>query len=135
MRAAARTSAVVELDLPMPPRELSPNYRGHYYAVARIRKEYRRDCRVFALMVMRRAKGEYPLAPPVVAEVTFTFPNRRRRDQDNALASLKSFWDGCVDAGLLADDKLPDFRVEPQQEGYRKGVAGVRGRLVTGEKR
>ena len=122
---------VVEIDIPMPPRELSPNYRGHYYAIARIRKEYRRDCRVFALMVMRRVKGQYPLAPPVVAEVTFTFPDHRRRDQDNVLASLKSFWDGCVDAGLLADDKLPDFRVVALQEEYLKGVSGVRVRLVT----
>ena len=127
---SARVS--VELDLPMPPRELSPNYRGHFYEIASIRKKYRQDCQVLAQNMMQFGK-EYPLAPlapPVVAEVTFTFPDRRRRDQDNVLASLKACWDGLVDAGLLADDKMPDFRVEPQQEEYRKGVAGVRVRLV-----
>ena len=122
----------VELDLPMPPRELSPNYRGHWGKVGFIRKGYRQHCQVLAQNMMQ-AGGEYPLAPPVVAEVTFTFPDRRWRDQDNALASLKACWDGLVDAGLLADDKMPDFRVVPQQEEYRKGVSGVRVRLVAGE--
>ena len=136
---SARVS--VELDLPMPPRELSPNYRGHWGKIAGYKKSYRDHCLVLAKSVMWRQKrlypkdGEFPLALPVVAEVTFTFPDRRRRDQDNALASLKAAWDGLVDAGLLADDKMPDFRVEPQQEEYRKGVSGVRVRLVAGEKR
>ena len=126
--------ALVELDLPMPPRELSPNYRGHWREVAPIRRDYREHCLMLALVAIQNNGGrpEYPLAPPVVAEVTFTFPDRRRRDQDNALAGLKAAWDGLVDAGLLADDKMPDFRVVPQQEEYRKGVSGVRGRLVAG---
>lgn len=133
VRVAAMSSgrAVLELDLPMPPRELSPNYRGHWAQIAGYKKDYRDHCLVLAKSVMWRAKGKYPLPGPVVAEVTFTFPNHRRRDQDNVLAALKAAWDGCVDAGLLADDKLPDFRVEPQPEEYRKGVSSVRVRLVT----
>lgn len=118
----------VELDLPMPPRELSPNHRGHYYKVAPIRKAYRQECQVLAQNWMQHSGADFPLAPPIVAEVTFTFPNRRRRDQDNALAALKACWDGLVDARLLEDDKLPDFRVVAQEE-YRKGVSGVRVRL------
>lgn len=129
---AQAKEAEVVLDLPMPPRELSPNYRGHWAEISGYRHDYRDHCCVLAKSVMWRiGDGEFPLAPPVVAEVTFIFPNRRRRDQDNALAGLKACWDGLVDAGLLSDDKLPDFRVVAQQEEYRKGAGGVRVRLVS----
>ena len=123
-----RAVVQVVLDLPMPPKELSPNHRGHWREIAPIRRDYRELCRLLAQNMMQHG-GKYPLPGPVVAEVTFTFPNRRRRDQDNALAALKACWDGLVDAGLLADDKLPGFRVVAQQEEYSKGAGGVRVRL------
>jgi len=37
-------------------------------------------------------------------QATFYYATRRRRDDVNALAMLKSAYDGIVDAGLLIDD-------------------------------
>ena len=34
----------------------------------------------------------------------FFWGTRRKRDKDNALASLKAAFDGLVDAGIVADD-------------------------------
>jgi hypothetical protein len=49
----------------------------------------------------------------------FYFPNDRRRDEDNAIASLKAAYDGVVDAGLLSDDdhkhmqrERPEFKID-----------------------
>jgi crossover junction endodeoxyribonuclease RusA len=49
----------------------------------------------------------------------FYFPNERRRDEDNAIASLKAAYDGIVDAGLLPDDdhkhmqrERPEFKID-----------------------
>lgn len=40
----------------------------------------------------------------VIVEVAFFFKDSRRRDQDNAMGSLKAVYDGIVDAGLVDDD-------------------------------
>ena len=46
---------------------------------------------------------------------TFFFKNHRRRDPDNAMASLKSAYDGIVDAGLVVDDDATHMkRGEPE---------------------
>jgi Holliday junction resolvase RusA-like endonuclease len=38
------------------------------------------------------------------AQVTFYAPDRRRRDGDGILASLKATFDGIADAGVIVDD-------------------------------
>lgn len=57
-------------------------------------------------MARTAAAAEAPPEPwqRAMARVTFFHAVRRRRDRDNALASLKSAFDGIVDGGVLADD-------------------------------
>jgi Holliday junction resolvase RusA-like endonuclease len=43
-------------------------------------------------------------AKRVTIQATLWHKTNRRRDGDNALASLKAAFDGLVDAGILADD-------------------------------
>ena len=43
-------------------------------------------------------------------EATFYFKTERRRDQDNAMGSLKSAYDGIVDAGLVEDDDFEHMK-------------------------
>ena len=97
----------MKVELPFPPRELSPNARVHWRVRARATAEYREACGWAAKTAIQQAAGMvFPLTPPVEAEVTFIVPDRRRRDLvDNLLASLKPVWDGFVDAGLLIDDR------------------------------
>lgn len=99
----------VSFELPFPPRGLSPNSRQHWRVKASLAAQYRETCGWVGKETMQRYGLTSPLEPPVRAEVTFVLPNRRRRDPDNLMASLKAAWDGLVDAGLLVDDRVGMF--------------------------
>lgn len=86
--------------MPLPPRELSPNARVHWKTRARRTKEYRR-C---AFLVTCAAGGRKLGWPRAIAQATFYWPNRCRRDIRNAEHSLKAAYDGLVDAQLILDD-------------------------------
>lgn len=109
----------VTITLPYPDRGLSPNSRDGWRKKAKLTAQYREDCGWAAkssaywdedsreaFMCMKR-----PMTPPVVADVTFYVPDKRKRDLDNLCAMLKPAWDGMVDAGLLVGDDSAVFRV------------------------
>lgn len=87
------------LTLPWPSKELSPNARLHWSAVARAKRLYREACRTTAL-----AQGAHKLAAERL-HVSFTFypPSKRRIDMDNCISRLKAGIDGLADA-LGVDD-------------------------------
>lgn len=95
----------ITITLSLPPRELSPNYtvgsRGGRLGKAAKIRAYRRNAGYIALA----ARGRHTLAwPTATAQATFYNKINRRRDADNALASLKAAFDGIRDAGVIADD-------------------------------
>ena len=97
------------ITLPLPHKSLSPNYtvgsRGARLGKAAKTKKYRTDSHSAAYAAMRNRDIVFqPNWKEATAHVTFYWPTRRRRDKDNADASLKAAWDGFVDAGLLKDD-------------------------------
>jgi Holliday junction resolvase RusA-like endonuclease len=61
-------------------------------------KAYRETARALAWKL-----GGNPLASASV-QCRFYFATKRRRDGDNLLASMKSCFDGLVDAGVFTDD-------------------------------
>jgi len=87
------------VSLPWPSPALSPNARGHWGVKARAVKRYRHDASALARVAGCRDLGCDRLA----VAVTFHPPDRRRRDTDNMLASIKSGLDGIADA-LGVDD-------------------------------
>lgn len=91
-----------ELDLPWPDRRLSPNARGHWAVTAKVKSAYRARCAAVALKAGARAlvAGKEALAVHLV----FLPPDRRARDWDNLLASMKSGLDGLADA-MGVDDR------------------------------
>jgi len=101
--------------LPLPPRVLSPNCAvatpGGRFKKAAAAKRYRR--------LAREATEAERLTPWIKASVTprFFFPTKRRRDEDNAIASLKAAYDGIVDAGLLPDDDHTHMQRERPEFG------------------
>lgn len=111
----------VTIVLPLPNRRLSPNCsvgsRGGRFAKAAATKRYRAMARDAAKQAgVETAPWEF-----ATAEAVFYWPDARRRDQDNALASLKAAYDGIVDAGLLIDDdhkhlrrEMPVFEIDPK---------------------
>jgi Holliday junction resolvase RusA-like endonuclease len=53
--------------------------------------------------------------------VVFVVPDKRRRDLDNALASMKAAWDGLVDAGVLVDDDSKHLKLAAPEMRYERG--------------
>ena len=101
--------------LPLPDRRLSPNSRVCWQAKARSVKAYR----AFSFSLAQRYPQRWKAAS---AEATFYFRDKRRRDRDNLLASLKAAFDGIAAAGVVEDDAdlthLP-VRVEVDRENPR----------------
>lgn len=90
------------VEIPWPRRDLSPNARVHYLARSRIARKYRLDCYHLALAALQ---GQRPAFRNVDATFEFFPPDRRRRDTDNIIASLKSAQDGLADAIKCDDNK------------------------------
>lgn len=94
---------MLELTLPWPPKDLSPNARVHWAKLAIAKKAYRFDCAMLAM-----EQGAKPMQGPVSALITFYPPDKRQRDWDNQIASIKSLIDGVSDA-IKVNDR--DFRM------------------------
>lgn len=93
--------------LPWPDKRLSPNARIHWRAKAPVKVKARADATLatYAALdcgvrdVRQRMAGD----EPIPMTITFYPPDNRRRDRDNAQASLKHAMDGIADA-LGVDD-------------------------------
>ena len=87
--------------LPWPTKDLSPNARGHWAVKARAKKAYRALC---AWQAKSQGLGRI-YTERLHLKITFVPPNRRARDLDNMLASLKSGLDGLCDVLGVDDSK------------------------------
>ncbi len=92
--------------LPLPPPELSPNSRCHWAKKAKVTNKYRVDAfkAMTAAICNARLLKSVPWRGDIGVRSAFFFKAARRRDRDNALASLKAAFDGVADAGLVFDD-------------------------------
>ena len=114
----AQKLSTFSFEVPWPAKELSPNFRGHWSLVAKVKKAYRTKCRSLGL-----ANGLGTVAKDtqkVKVHLDFFPPDRRARDWDNLLASMKSGLDGLADAMGVDDSKWrPTFDVsdDPVKDG------------------
>ncbi len=88
--------------LPWPKPPMSMNARDHWAVkaekVAAVREAVRLLARPHALRLAQA------IGTPVEVELCWEVTDKRRRDVDNAVATLKPAIDGLRDAGILADD-------------------------------
>jgi len=93
----------MQVSIPWPPRELSPNARNDRRAVAGVRKRYRQTA--WGLALSKKPMNDWRVESNLALHLSITFhpPDKRRRDLDNMLASIKSGLDGVADA-LGVDD-------------------------------
>jgi crossover junction endodeoxyribonuclease RusA len=95
---------MIELTLPWPAKELSPNARVHWTRVAKAKKAYLTACYNLALeerqFVWRLPDG------PLKLELEFSKPSRRKMDQDNLIARMKSGIDGVCKALRIDDSRF-----------------------------
>lgn len=90
--------------LPLPNKVLSPNFIvgsiGGRIMKASASGKYRR----LAKEVVEAEKIESLPWKKIKVSADFHYKTKRKRDQDNAMGSLKAVYDGIVDAGIVEDD-------------------------------
>lgn len=97
----------MRIEIPqLPPEESSPNWRGHWAEKYKAGKDYHHDVFYCCVDARNRALADGRAFPFLKAKLnlTFIFPEERRRDRDNILSSFKKGLDAIVDAGLILDD-------------------------------
>lgn len=108
------------IELPWPPKELSPNARIHWAKRSKIAAKYRADCHVLC----RQAGFKAPEGKMLLILV-FVPPDKRRRDDDNCLAAFKSGRDGLADA-LGIDDSRFVTQLQLSDETTKGGAVRAR---------
>lgn len=109
---------MVTVELPWPDRRLHPNARPHWAARARAVDGARADAHLLTRAALGRAPVTFAPGPIRFAVVAYP-PDRRRRDDDGIIASLKAARDGIADA-LGVDDhrfRLAFELAEPVRKG------------------
>lgn len=101
---------MIELSLPWPLRELSPNARCHWAVKASVVKR----ARIQAAWATREKTKPQPSWQSASVSYTFCPPDYRRRDRDNLIASMKAATDGIADALGVDDSKF--------ETSYRMGA-------------
>jgi len=94
-------SAPLTITLPIPSRSLWPNTCCHWHHKAKVTKKHRWRAHMLARVALNakpRKFSGYTLA--------FHYPDKRRRDDDNAAASCKAYRDGIADALGVDDNTL-----------------------------
>lgn len=84
------------LDLPYERPPLTANQRMHWARKAQITRAVRFSAKVAAHSI--------PALGRCSVHLVWTVTDRRRRDADNLVPTLKACADGLVDAGIVADD-------------------------------
>lgn len=104
------------VELPWPSRDLHPNARCHWAKKARAAKIARSDAAWWA-----KAAG-VRLIKADALQVTAIFfpPDRRRRDADGMLSSIKSYLDGIADVVGVDDSQ---WRIAIRRDEPRPGGA------------
>jgi crossover junction endodeoxyribonuclease RusA len=103
----------VNIVLGWPPSALSPNSRTHWRKKAPISRAYRE-----AAAWATKEAGAVPKfadVGPITLNIEFVPPDRRARDMDNMLSSIKSGLDGISDA-IKINDRRFIFRLAQSDE-------------------
>lgn len=102
---------VWEIPLPYDAPPLSLNQRLHWAKKSKITKELR--------MIARARARHIPDLPACAVELVWFVKDRRRRDTDNPVPTLKALCDGLVDAEVVPDDTPEYMHKRPVQIIYR----------------
>jgi crossover junction endodeoxyribonuclease RusA len=110
------------ITITVPGRPPTPNARRHWRVTALDNDTWKGAARVVALEA--KPDSWEPLDHAEV-DVTFIVPDKRRRDLDNLVSSVKPQMDGIVDAGILRDDSLEVLSVVRYGWRYSKGESAT----------
>lgn len=101
----------IKIVLPFPAAKLNPNRRsGRSWQVTAAEKVAAWQAGKIATLKALNGKA-FTVANPVKFSITFFCPNRRRRDLDNLLASLKPSLDGICNAVDIDDSAIEEMQL------------------------
>lgn len=104
-------NTTLKIILPFPAAVLNPNRRsGHSWQVTAAEKVEAWQAGKIATLKALDGKA-LAVAAPVKFSITFYCPNRRRRDLDNLLASLKPSLDGICNAIDIDDSAIEEMQL------------------------
>lgn len=94
----------MKIVLSLPAKQLSPNWRGHWRPKSQVTRQARKKAMLATLAMLHPGKKFEDRIYRYSLE--FFFPDLRKRDDDNALASTKAYRDGIADAMGIDDHSL-----------------------------
>lgn len=97
----------MKLTLPWPSKELSPNARLHYHALAKAKAAFRAECGWIA-------KVNKPMLPEgrIRLEIMFHPPSRHHWDLDGLLSRMKSGLDGVCEVWGIDDVRFRPIQID-----------------------
>lgn len=112
----------IKIILPFPAAKLNPNRRsGHSWQVTAAEKV--EAWQAGKIATLKALGGKRPaIAAPVKFSITFFCPNRRRRDLDNLLASLKPSLDGICNAVDIDDSAIEEMQLIKRYDANNQRV-------------
>lgn len=86
---------------------LNMNQRLHHFTRAKLTKEVRE----FGKQCGLDFSVKHGIQAHLIVKMVWIVPDRRRRDAENPVSTLKAFCDGLVDSGVIPDD-VPQFQTK-----------------------
>lgn len=123
MNGQTCTTGKVTIDLPWPPAQLSPNFRGHWRPIADAKRKYRGDALMLARSALKHVDG-LSRFEPIRLSYEFFPPADRAYDRDNLAARMKAATDGIADA-LRMNDAGFHFAPPVLREKVKGGLVRV----------
>lgn len=109
-----------QVTLPWPPKELNPNQKPHWAKKNDIAKKYKAACG----WACKEAKLKAPETDgKIFVWIDFYPPDRRRRDEDNAISAMKHGLDGVAKAIGVDDSR---FKLMPYFHEQIGGMVKIR---------
>lgn len=96
----------ITITLPWPARELSPNFHGGWRAKWQAQQAANHDGQIAALKSWEGKERPDFGDGPISIKAKFYPPDQRRRDHDNAFASMKHYYDGIARALGVDDNRF-----------------------------
>ena len=97
------------------PKELSPNWTGHFHAKAKFKAIYKQVCKEQTMKVLEQMNGS-TFWEFTEIDITFNMPDKRWRDSDNLLASVKNGLDGMCEALQINDKCFEHIHIHRSKE-------------------
>lgn len=115
---AGESVSMIVVNLPWPAKELHPNARVHWAKKAKATKQARSDAAWLALSSGVRTH-DFVGADNLGVTLVFVPPDKRGRDTDGMISSVKAYCDGIADVVGVDDSKwvLGIRREAPQKPG------------------